>query len=112
MLSPFPSPRGVLRAARFIDAHLEEPLSIDAVATAAGISGRTLHQHFRDRGLSPMRYVRERRFSRVREALLAADAAENVTAIATNCGFSHLGRFAVEYRKRYGETPSQTLRRR
>ena len=112
MISPFPSPRGVHRAARFIDAHLEEPLSVDGVAAAAGIAGRTLHQHFRDRGLSPMRYVRERRFVEVRRDLLLADPRDNVTAIATRWGFCHLGRFAVEYRKRYGETPSQTLRRR
>jgi AraC-like DNA-binding protein len=112
MLSPFPSPRGVLRAARFIDAHLEEPLSIGAVAAAAGVSGRTLHQHFRDRGLSPMRYVRERRFSEVRRDLLLGDPRDSVTIIATRWGFSHLGRFAVEYRKRFGESPSQTLRRR
>ena len=112
MLSPFPSPRGVHRAARFIDGHLEDPLTIGLVAAAAGMAGRTLHKHFRSRGTSPMRYVRERRFGEVRQALLGAAPDESVTGIALRWGFSHLGRFAVEYRKRYGETPSQTLRRR
>ena len=112
MISPFPTPRGMRRAARYIDDHLDGPLTIGMVAAAAGLADRTLHKHFQERGLSPMRYVRERRFTRVREALLDADREASVTAIATGCGFSHLGRFAVEYRKRYGETPSQTLRRR
>ena len=31
--------------------------------------------------------------------------------VAARCGFPHFGRFAVEYRRRYGETPSQTLKR-
>ena len=31
--------------------------------------------------------------------------------VAARCGFPHFGRFAVAYRRRYGETPSQTLRR-
>jgi AraC-like DNA-binding protein len=112
MISPFPSPRGVRRAALYIDAHLDGPLTIGAVAAAAGLAGRTLHKHFQNRGLSPMRYVRERRFIEVRQALLNAAPDDSVTGIATRWGFSHLGRFAVEYRKRYGETPSQTLRRR
>jgi hypothetical protein len=31
--------------------------------------------------------------------------------IALQCGFPHFGRFSVEYRRRYGETPTQTLKR-
>jgi AraC-like DNA-binding protein len=112
MLSPFPSPRGVFRAARFIDDHLEDPLTIRLVAAAAGLADRTLHKQFQTRGTSPMRYARERRFVAARCALLAADPQDSVTTIALRCGFGHLGRFAIEYRRRYGETPSQTLRRR
>ncbi|HEX2216571.1 MAG TPA: helix-turn-helix domain-containing protein, partial [Xanthobacteraceae bacterium] len=80
---------------------------------ASGVPGRTLFQHFRDsRGSSPIRYLREARFQKVRETLVNADPAEKVTAIATRWGFSHLGRFSVEYRRRFGESPSDTLRRR
>jgi transcriptional regulator GlxA family with amidase domain len=42
--------------------------------------------------------------------LRAAGPADDVTRIATDCGFFHLGRFAVCYRELYGESPSQTLR--
>jgi TolB-like protein len=31
--------------------------------------------------------------------------------VATACGFPHFGRFSIEYRQRYNETPSQTLKR-
>src|SRR5262249_19712723 len=34
-----------------------------------------------------------------------------VADIAARCGFNHVGRFAAQYRERYGESPSATLRR-
>lgn len=50
------------------------------------------------------------RLSRARWALLSADASlTTVTAIATGFGFLELGRFSVEYRKVFGESPSRTL---
>ena len=100
------------RAAQYIDAHLDDSLTIGEVAAAAGVAGRTLHKRFHDEhGTSPMRYVRHCRFIQVRQALLQASPQDSVTTIAVQWGFCHLGRFSVEYRKRYGETPSETLRR-
>jgi len=50
------------------------------------------------------------RLSRARRALLSADCKlVTVTEIATCFGFAELGRFSVEYRKVFGESPSQTL---
>ena len=34
----------------------------------------------------------------------------SVAAVAARWGFTHLGRFAIEYRRRFGVHPSQTLR--
>ena len=105
-------PRNVARAVDFIEAHLSDAITLFDIASAAGVAGRTLLEHFKaSRGVSPMRYLRDARFARAREALLRREKAENVTQIAMACGFSHLGRFAVEYRERFGETPSETSRR-
>jgi transcriptional regulator GlxA family with amidase domain len=87
-------------------------MTLGDVAAAAGVAHRTLHKHFHDvRGISPMRYARDCRFAQVREALTQASPRDSVTTIAVQWGFCHLGRFSVEYRKRYGERPSETLRR-
>jgi AraC-like DNA-binding protein len=52
------------------------------------------------------------RLSNARRALLSADGAlAKVTEIAMSFGFAELGRFSVEYKKAFGESPSQTLYR-
>jgi AraC-like DNA-binding protein len=105
------SPRDVRRALDYIEAHLNSAITIEDVVEASSVPGRSLFRHFQEaRGVSPMRFIRDLRFSKARQALLAARPEDSVTAIALQLGFSHLGRFAVEYRRRYGETPSETLR--
>jgi transcriptional regulator GlxA family with amidase domain len=77
----------------------------------AGVGERALAKIFESRrGMSPMRYVTERRLAAAHSRLLRASAADEVTEIATDLGFTHLGRFAIAYREVFGESPSQTLR--
>jgi AraC-like DNA-binding protein len=106
------APRDVKRAIDFMEAKLGAPIGVADIAEASGIAGRTLFKHFQDyHGISPMRYLRNARFEKARDALRRAPPEESVTEIAMAWGFSHMGRFAVEYRKRFGERPSETLRR-
>jgi len=102
--------RDVKRAIDYMHANLGAPLTINAIADTAGVAGQTLFKHFRDAyGISPMRYVRNLRFEKARQELLNAKAGARITEIASHWGFGHLGRFAVEYRLRFGESPSETL---
>ena len=95
-----------------MQAKLGAPVTIADIAQASGIAGRTLFKHFQDyRGVSPMRYLRNARFEKARDALVRAQPEENVTEIAMALGFNHVGRFSIEYRRRFGERPSETLKR-
>jgi transcriptional regulator GlxA family with amidase domain len=58
-----------------------------------------------------MRYLRNARLDKVRETLRRTEHETSVTEIAMQWGFTHMGRFSVEYRRRFGECPSQTLSR-
>lgn len=91
----------------------EEMLTLSAICGALGVAERTLNlacQEFL--GQSAMQYARARRLDLVRLRLLAADpATTQVTDVAMHYGFWELGRFAQAYRLRFGERPSQTLRR-
>jgi len=105
-----PAPRCVRAVEDFIDAHLCDDISLDDLLGAAGTSARTLQTGFaRHRGTTPMRFLRDRRLDRARALLLRRPDAQ-VTDIAAECGFSHLGRFAAGYRERFGESPSHTQR--
>jgi len=103
------APGDVKRAIDFIEGNLHLPLTLPDIALAAGVPGRTLLEHFQHhRGVSPMRYVRDARLARVRAALLQDGRDGSVTEIALTWGFTHLGRFAAEYRRLFGESPSAT----
>jgi transcriptional regulator GlxA family with amidase domain len=100
---------GVQRAVAYIEANLRAPLTLEDIVRASGISGRGLFRHFRAAlGVSPMAWLRDARFLRVREALRHAHRDDRIVEIAALWGFDHMGRFAVEYRRRFGEKPSQT----
>jgi AraC-like DNA-binding protein len=112
--SSAPGRRAVRQALDYMERHLSESLSMTDIAEHVGVSVRSIQQGFRDElGVTPMAYLRDRRLERVREELTDAEPGDGVTvtAVAERWGFSHLGGFAALYRKRWGESPSQTLQR-
>ena len=82
------------------------------LALHLGVSPRQLYRSFHAAvGMSPARYLKRYRMTQARLELQEADPAETtVTSVAASWGFWELGRFAGEYRRLFGECPSQTLR--
>lgn len=103
----------VRRAEDFLIQHLTKPVARSELARAAGVSIRTISRGFRERhGVSPMAWLKARRLEAAQSELLDAVPGEiTVTAVALRYGFENPGRFAAEYRQRFGEFPSETLRR-
>ncbi|MGI5520273.1 AraC family transcriptional regulator [Micromonospora sp. CA-259024] len=103
--------RLVRRACALISDHHGEALTVGDVAEALGVSVRTLQECFRrELRTTPTVYLRACRLDAVHRALRAAGPGVSVTTVALNHGFVHLGRFASDYRARFGESPSTTLR--
>lgn len=104
----------VRRSIQYIEEHLAEPISLADLAAHARMSPRSIQAGFReDLDTTPVAFIRDRRLEQVRRTLLAAIPGDGVTVTdaAQRWGFGHLGNFSVVYRKRFGESPSQTLRR-
>jgi AraC-like DNA-binding protein len=107
-----PLPRDVARVLAWSRGHLQEAVGLQALARIAGVPPRTLEAHFAQfLGTTPLRWVRQARLARARRALLASDGRASVSQVALDCGFTQLGRFAAQYCRRFGELPSETLRR-
>ncbi|WP_249790610.1 helix-turn-helix domain-containing protein [Bradyrhizobium sp. SRL28] len=104
----------VEQAERLALANFQTPLDIPTLCQTLAVSERTLRKAFQKvRGLPPCRRLRMLRLSGARRGLLLARGrCVTVTEIATSFGFVELGRFSVEYRKTFGESPSETLGRR
>jgi transcriptional regulator GlxA family with amidase domain len=91
---------------------MDEPSSITRLALESGLSKRTLHRVIRrEFGLSPMALSRRIRLLEAQAELEAPRPDTTVTVVAFRWAFTHLGRFAGEYAREFGERPSETLQR-
>jgi AraC-like DNA-binding protein len=98
------------RLERWVDAHLAETIALDRLCALSGVRGRGLQKLVMAlRGQSPLEWVTARRMAAARARLLKGAAGLEVSRVALDCGFTHLGRFSAAYRQAYGELPSATL---
>ena len=102
----------VAQSARdFIEDRHGESLRIETICLATGVGTRALQRAFREHyNITISDYLKTVRLDVARRDLASARPEEDsVTSIALRHGFTHLGRFAVEFRQRFGELPSKTL---
>ncbi|WP_438037886.1 AraC family transcriptional regulator [Sorangium sp. So ce128] len=110
---PRVAPAVVRRAEEYIAMHAGEAITLADVVAAAGAPARSLQAAFRAaRGITPMGFLKVRRLELARHMLLAALPETTVAGVASAMGFRSAGRFSVDYRKHFRETPSETLSRR
>ena len=103
----------VARAEEWVRANIDRPFSVAEIARAAGASLRSLQDGVRrQKGATLTQMVETIRLERFRALLSDPESRQSVTEAASIAGLGHLGRAAAAYRRRYGETPSQTLRRK
>ena len=98
----------------YIERNLKQDLSSEHLAEQASISLRSFYALFeRQLGVTPKQYIRQRKLERIHTCLSDPNCmVRNLTELALDYGFLHLGRFSENYRQQYGELPSDTLKRR
>lgn len=106
--------RKVLHHAIRMSKNIRGPITIPEYAATTGMSQRTLELAFQESlGITPRQFLRIHLLNCIRRELLKGDAeSTTITEIATHWNFTELGRFAVNYKQLFGESPSMTLGRR
>jgi AraC-like DNA-binding protein len=111
-LPPESRKKTVLRALEYLEGARDDAadVTIADLCRAAGVSERTLRYAFQEVcGVSPQRFMHFRRLRLARKALLECDGSRGAVKIAAyEAGFRELGRFSVQYREFFGESPSET----
>ncbi len=99
------------RAQEYIEAHYPGTIRMEDLCRYTGVSLRSLQRCFAEYfQVSPSDYIKSRRLHAARQGLVAADSSHlTVTQIASASGFTHLGRFSVDYREHFAESPRETL---
>lgn len=99
------------RAQEFLEEHYWDTIQTEDLCRAAGVGVRTLQRCFREYfDLTITDYLKVLRLNAARRELAAAEPGQvSVTDVAMRHGFAHLGRFSLEFRDRFGESPRETL---
>jgi AraC family ethanolamine operon transcriptional activator len=102
------------RARDYLLANLDQPFSMQALCTVTARSERVLQYVFREvYGVSPHAWLQVMRLNAAQRELRSKGPSDvRITDVAVRWGFTHLGRFSMEYRRLFGERPIDTLRRR
>jgi AraC-like DNA-binding protein len=100
-----PPARHLLRARDLADARYAEPLDVDDLARAAGLSRAHFSREFRAAfGTSPHAYLLTRRLERAAAMLRTTD--NSVTEICLAVGLTSVGSFTTSFKRAFGKTPT------
>jgi AraC-like DNA-binding protein len=100
-----PPARHLLRAKDLADARYTEPLDVDDLASAAGLSKAHFSREFRRTfGESPYVYLLTRRLERAAALLRTTD--HSVAEVCLEVGLQGVGSFTTSFKRMYGMTPT------
>ena len=99
-------------AIEYIRSASDGAVSIHKFCHDTGINERTLQRAFLEQyNVTPKSYIQMQRLNRAYKVLLYSDPnATRVTDVATSHGYWHMSQFASDYRRLFGELPSDTLK--
>jgi AraC-like DNA-binding protein len=97
----------------WLHSNFRQPIGVADIAAAAGISIRQLQITCRRTwGQTPTQLLRGLRLDHARSRLETSQPGQvTIPAVAIDAGYLNVSRFGAHYRQRFGETPTQTLRR-
>jgi len=103
----------ILKCQNYIRGKSLNAISLPKLAELSNVSERTIELGFLERfELTPKAYINIVKLNEVNQILLNNTRHKQISSIAREIGFNHLGQFAASYRNLFGELPRETLLRR
>lgn len=91
----------------FIRDNLSNKITMEDLRKITGYSERSLQLVFKKEfNQSPFQYIEEQRLLKAKALIEKHKRSKKISAIAQDVGFFHLGRFSVNFRERFGVSPS------
>lgn len=97
----------------YINDNIRADISMEELAVVSAISKRTLYNLFaKYKNCTPTAYIKHKKLTAIQRLLCQQNhLVRNITEVALDFGFTHLGRFSSDYKRVFGELPSTTFKR-
>ncbi|ADZ90826.1 helix-turn-helix domain-containing protein [Marinomonas mediterranea] len=113
LLDSDPNDRNFTALLQHIEENIKEDIGVEELANVGHISVRKVYNLFaKHYHITPKVFIKQSKLKHLRQEIITNNNIRNITEIALDYGFSHLGRFSSDYRKMFSELPSETLKRR
>jgi AraC-like DNA-binding protein len=106
-------PRYIREGRVLLQKHIHSTYTIADLVDELQVSKRTIQHGFKHYlGFTPKEYQQHIRLNGIRDTILTMNDPDiSLSEVAAKYNYFHMGHFSTEYRKFFGETPSQTLQR-
>ena len=96
----------------WMNGHIQQPISLTQMEEQSGLSSRVLQYSFKKSfGMRPVEWLRKQRIHAAHAILMKSDKKINITELSYDLCFSSQSEFGRYYKKEFGETPSDTIKR-
>ena len=112
-IAPVQRSRALKLAIDYVKQTPQDQVSISQFCSDNDINVRTLQRAFLDQyGITPKSYAKAYHLNIIYKKLLQSNASfTRIADIASTHGFWHMSQFATDYRRHFGELPSETLKK-
>ncbi len=98
----------IVRAIDWLKTNLDQPLSIERLASLANMSRSSLHHHFKAlTAMTPLQYQKQLRLQEARRLMLVNDT--DAASAAHHVGYESPSQFNREYRRMFGAPPGRDV---
>ncbi len=97
---------------QYLSENCDKHIHLKDLSALSGLSARTIQELFlKIRGYSPSQFLRECRLLKAHKILQESHSGASIVAVALDCGFATHAHFSDSYRRRFGVTPLETLKK-